>query len=108
MPSEFTVDQVIDKLTSRFQPAEAASLQISYQFKLHDHEPFYIAIAQQQCQVGRGEHPDPSITLLMDSATFIRVVSGEQDGMSAFLKGQLRAEGDVMLATRLNKLFHRQ
>jgi putative sterol carrier protein len=37
----------------------------------------------------------------------IRLIEGEQDGMSAYLKGQLRAEGDVMLATRLGKLFSR-
>ena len=41
----------------------------------------------------------------MDEAVFIGVVTGEIDGMSAFMKGQLRAEGDVMLATKLGKLF---
>jgi putative sterol carrier protein len=37
----------------------------------------------------------------------IRIISGEQDGMGAYMKGQLRAEGNVMLATRLGKLFSR-
>jgi putative sterol carrier protein len=41
----------------------------------------------------------------MDESTFIGVIQGEIDGMSAFMKGLLRAEGDVMLATKLGKLF---
>ncbi|KEA62021.1 SCP-2 sterol transfer family protein [Marinobacterium lacunae] len=105
MSTSITVEQIIDKLPSRFNPDQAGSLCATFQFRLSDAKPFYISIADQQCLGCPGEHQDPDITLHMDEATLIRVVTGEQDGMSAFMKGQLRAEGNVMLATRLGKLF---
>ena len=51
------------------------------------------------------EHDDPSVTLSMDAETLQEVMSGETDGMQAFMAGQLRAEGDMMLATKLGELF---
>ncbi|UTW13658.1 SCP2 sterol-binding domain-containing protein [Marinobacterium rhizophilum] len=108
MNEQISVDQVIEKLPSRFCPEQAKDLSCIYQFIIDDETGFYIAIRDQQCQVVRQRHDDPDITLHVGSDAFIRVVTGEQDGMSAFLKGQLRAEGNIMLATRLGKLFSRQ
>ncbi len=103
-----SVQQIITKLPQRFNPDQARGLTATFQFQLSDAEPFYICIADQQCSGIAGRHEDPDITLHLDEATLIRVVSGEQDGMSAYMKGQLRAEGNVMLATRLGKLFSRK
>ncbi|WP_197466178.1 SCP2 sterol-binding domain-containing protein, partial [Oleiphilus sp. HI0080] len=52
-----------------------------------------------------GDHDDPSVTLIMSTETLNGIVSGETDGMQAFMAGQLRAEGDMMLATKLGELF---
>jgi len=32
-------------------------------------------------------------------------MDGSTDGMQAFMAGQLRAEGDMMLATKLGEIF---
>ena len=105
MNDQITIDQIIRKLPSRFNSEQAGDLAATFQFNLSDADPFYIRIEDGQCTGHSGQHQDPNITLHLDEATLIRIVSGEQDGMSAFLKGQLRAEGNVMLATRLGKLF---
>ncbi|WP_206064490.1 SCP2 sterol-binding domain-containing protein [Neptunomonas sp. XY-337] len=105
--SDITVDKVIEKLPHRFQADAAQDLETVFQFMLDDSTDFYIEIRDGQCRTEKGEHPDPNVTLITDADTFIRVVNGEQDGMGAFLKGQLRAEGNVMLATKLGKLFRR-
>jgi len=103
-----TVDRVIDKLPSRFVATNAEDFEAVFQFVIEDDNDFYIAIQNQTCSVERGEHPDPNITLIMDAETVVDVVTGETDGMSAFLKGRLRAEGNVMLATKLSKLFSKE
>ncbi len=108
MSEHISVDQVISKLPSRFCPEQASDLASVFQFIIDDDNTFYIDIRNRQCQVVRERHKDPDITLFVSSETFIKVVSGQQDGMSAFLKGQLRAEGNLMLATRLGKLFSRE
>lgn len=105
MSDQITIEQIIRKLPSRFNPDQARDLSATFQFCLSDADSFYIRIDNSLCDGHSGEHQDPDITLHLDEATLIRIISGEQDGMSAFLKGQLRAEGNLMLATRLGKLF---
>lgn len=105
MSEQITIEQIIRKLPARFNPEQAGDLAATFQFSLSDAESFYIRIEQGQCTGCNGLHQDPDITLHLDEATLVRVITGQQDGMSAFLKGQLRAEGNVMLATRLGKLF---
>jgi len=108
MNTPVTVDKVIEKLPGRFIPENATDLTATFQFLIEDDSSFYIDIADAQCNVSAGEHQDPNITLITDAATVVDVVNGELDGMSAFLKGRLRAEGNVMLATKLGKLFSKE
>ncbi|PIE25354.1 MAG: SCP-2 family sterol carrier protein [Neptuniibacter caesariensis] len=108
MSHEISVSKVIEKLPSRFIRENAANFKAIFQFELEDDQDFYIAIEDQSCTVTTGEHPDPDITLIMAAQTFINVINGEQDGMGAFMSGKLRAEGSIILATRLSKLFSRK
>ena len=41
----------------------------------------------------------------MDLDTMAAVMSGELDGMQAFMSGDIQATGDIMLATRLADIF---
>lgn len=107
MSTNITLDKIVQKLPAKFNPEQSNDLKAIYQFRITDAAAFYLSIADNNCESRYGDHPDPDITLLMDESTLIRVINGEQDGMSAFMKGQLRAEGNVMLATRLGKLFSR-
>lgn len=108
MSKEISVDKVIEKLPTRFVKENSADLAAIFQFELEDEQNFYIEIQAQTCQVLKGDHDDPNVTLIMAAETMIEVINGEKDGMSAFLSGQLRAEGNIMLATKLGKLFSRE
>lgn len=105
MSEMITVTRIFAKLNDRFNPDNASGMNAVYQFSVSDAESFHLQICNQSLTASWGVHPDPDITLHLNEATLAGVVSGEIDGMSAFLKGQLRAEGNVMLATRLGKLF---
>lgn len=102
------VNEVMNKLARSFQPEAAGELQAVFQICIEDHENYILSIADQQCQVSNGEHPDPDITLLMDADTFVDIVDGDLGGTSAYMSGRLRAEGNVMLATKLGSLFKRR
>ncbi|WP_027857013.1 SCP2 sterol-binding domain-containing protein [Marinobacterium jannaschii] len=108
MSTPVTVNKVIEKLPGRFIAENAADMTAIFQFLIEDDSSFYIDIADSSCAVVSGEHIDPNITLITDAATVIDVVNGDIDGMSAFLKGRLRAEGNVLLATKLGKLFSKE
>ncbi len=105
MTAPITVEQIFKKLPERFNPQAAQGLQCVFQFALEDADDFYIDIQPETCAAYWGAHSDPNLTLHLSEATLSRIVTGEQDGMSAFMKGQLRAEGNVILATKLGKLF---
>lgn len=105
MSQTMNVKRIFAKLEERFNPAQANGLDAVFQFAVDDADSFYFQVNNQVLNANWGEHKDPNITLRLSEETLAQVVAGELDGMSAFMRGKLRAEGDVILATRLGKLF---
>ncbi|MGB0664836.1 MAG: SCP2 sterol-binding domain-containing protein [Pontibacterium sp.] len=103
--SEYSVAELVQKIPSRFQPDAAEGVDIVIQFMIDDADDFFIDIAKQSCSAEIGEHDDPNLTLLTDMTTVHDVLNGRIGGMSAFLKGRLKAEGNVRLASNLSKYF---
>lgn len=97
--------QVFEKLEQNFNADAAQGLDLVFQFDIEDDTNHHLIIKDGTCQLVEGDHSDPSVTLIMNSETLEGIVSGETDGMQAFMAGQLRAEGDMMLATKLGELF---
>lgn len=98
------IAEVFKKLESRFTPSAAAGVDVVFQFTV-DTDHYHLIIKNSQCVLAKGEHPDPSVTLIVDNETFDELVAGELNGMQAYMSGRLRAEGDLMLATRLSEYF---
>lgn len=100
-----TIEQTVSQMLNRFQPSAAAGLTVNFQFEVDEGEAFQICIAEQQCQLKSGLHPDPDVTLRTDATTLSALLSGEQEGMEAFLSGALQVEGDIALSLTLTELF---
>ncbi|RMF16709.1 MAG: SCP-2 family sterol carrier protein [Gammaproteobacteria bacterium] len=99
------VAQIFEKLKDNFNADAAAGLDLVFQFNIEDADNYYLVVKDGTCELGAGDHDDPSVTLIMSSETLQGIVNGETDGMQAFMAGQLRAEGDMMLAMKLGELF---
>lgn len=100
-----SVAQVFETLAQNFNADAASGLDLVFQFAIEDDNTYHLVINDGACELVAGENDDPSVTLIMSSDTLKGIVSGETDGMQAFMAGQLRAEGDMMLATKLGELF---
>ncbi len=100
-----TVADIITKMKEAFNADAAAGMENVFQFSVEDGEDFYLDINDGSADISTGTHDDPSVTLIMNSETLAGIMSGETDGMQAFMAGQLRAEGDMMLASKLGELF---
>lgn len=75
-------------------------------FNITDEGKHYALIVKDgTCDLQEGENPDANCTTVMDSETLKGIVSGETDGMQAFMGGKLRVEGDMMLSMKLSELF---
>lgn len=99
------IQGLFETMAGRFNSAAAAGLEAVFQYKLDEGDTYYVAISAGECVLEEGEHDSPSVVLMMDSQTFKEVLDGDTNGMQAFMAGRIRAEGDVMLATRLEALF---
>ena len=100
-----TLAEIVETMKSRFNAEAAAGLDLVFQFDIEDGATYHAIVKDGTCDIKEGSHDDPSVTLIMNSETMVGVMSGEQNGMQAFMMGKIRAEGNMMLATKLNELF---
>ncbi|MBU2705335.1 SCP2 sterol-binding domain-containing protein [Zooshikella marina] len=100
-----TVANTLQDMKEKFNPDAAAGLDVIFQLDIEDGDTYHIIVKNGTCEINEGASDDPSVTLIMNAETLDGIMTGEVDGMQAFMAGNLRAEGDVMLATKLSELF---
>ena len=88
----------------RFDSDAASGVDEVFQFDIDD-SIWHAVIADGKCEVAEGGSDEADVTLAMSLETFQGVMSGNIDGMEAFMSGDLQASGDIMLAPRLTDLF---
>lgn len=96
---------VFEAMLGRFDADEADDMEAVFQFEIEDGDSYFLNVEDGKCEMGEGEHDDPTVTLEMDLATLQAVMDGSLDGMAAFMQGKIRADGDIMLATKLTQIF---
>jgi putative sterol carrier protein len=99
------VTTLLDTMQQRFSPDAAAGMDAIFQYDITDEGSWHIAVKQDQCEIAPADTSEATVTLSMSKDTLAAVISGETDGMQAFMMGDITATGDVMLATRLSDLF---
>lgn len=101
-----SVADAVQAMKAKFNPAAAAGLDLVFGFNITDEDKHYsLVVKDGTCELQEGENADANVTLIMDSETLKGIVSGETDGMQAFMGGKLRVEGDMMLSMKLSELF---
>ena len=64
-----------------------------------------VIIKDGACEIKEGTHDSPTVTLSLSGETWLAIVNKQLNGMQAFMSGQLKATGDIMLASRIEQLF---
>lgn len=102
-----TVADLMSKMPGAFLPEKAPGLDAVIQFKFTGAEAgdWYAVIKDGKVTVEKGEHPAPKMTLTADSSDYIKIFTGELDGMQAFMQGKLKLAGDLNLAMKLTQMF---
>jgi putative sterol carrier protein len=99
------VTSLLDTMQQRFNPGAASGMDEIFQYDIDDEGSWHIIIKQDQCEIAAADETEASVTLSMTKDTLASVINGDTDGMQAFMMGDIKASGDVMLATRLSDLF---
>ncbi len=102
-----TVAELMEKMPGAFIPEKAAGLDAAIQFKFSGAEPgdWNAVIKDGKVDVVRGTHPTPKMTLSADSQDYVKIFTGELDGMQAFMQGKIKLTGDLNLAMKLMQMF---
>jgi putative sterol carrier protein len=105
--AELTINEFMAGMAKSFVAEKAAGVDAVIQFKFSGTEAgeWNVTIKEGKCLVAQGLAPSPKLTLSADSKDFIKVFTGQLDGMQAFMQGKLRLQGDMSLAMKLMSLF---
>ncbi len=95
--------EFLNRLPGAFNADAAAGTDCTIQFNVS--EPTHVVIREGGCEVVSGTADNATLGVTMADEDLIALLSGELDGMSAFMTGKLQVEGDLMLAQRMGTFF---
>lgn len=104
--ASFDTAHIHAHLAPVFRAEAAREADHVYQFEIAGRDAFHLEVRFGTLRVGAGTHPEPSVRFLFeDLTTAIDVVSGRRDPITAFMAGQVRTDGNLILALQLGLLF---
>lgn len=94
-----------ETIKSAFIPEKAAGVDTIIQLKLTGAQAskWYLIIKDQKCESVEGEHPEPKMTMTVDSEDYVKMAIGEMDATMAFLKGKVKVSGDMGVALKMGQ-----
>lgn len=103
-----TVAQLMEKMPGAFLPEKAQGVNAVIHFKFTGAEAgdWNATIADGKVEVDKGTPSKPAtMTLTADSEDYVKLFTGELDGMQAFMQGKLKLGGDLNLAMKMMQMF---
>lgn len=105
--AETSVKEVFKKVPEFFDKTAAQGMDAVFQFDITGDEGgiWSVIIKDAACEVQKGTHDTPTVTLTLSAEDWLAMVNKELNPVQAFMNGQLRVSGDIMLAQRIPELF---
>ena len=103
-----TVSELMGKMPSAFIPEKAQGVDAVIHFKFTGAEAgeWNATIKEGKVAVVQGAPPkQANMTLTADSNDYVKIFTGELDGMQAFMQGKIKLGGDLNLAMKLMQMF---
>lgn len=108
--TEPTLDRIFEGFVERFRPDRAQGVDEDVQFVVSDdgaEHPYVVSIRGGSCTTKKGTVDDPKTTLETDLVSFVKLVTGQADGVRLFMTRKLKVAGDLMFAQRILGFFDR-
>jgi putative sterol carrier protein len=93
-----------------FRPdkAKGANADFQYHVKTSDGvRDWVIGVHDGVCESRPGTIENPRVTMTVGLPEFLRMLTGQMNGMQAFLTGKVRLSGDIFSATKFETWFDR-
>ena len=103
-----TVSQLMEKMPGAFiaEKAQGVDAVIHFKFTGAEAGEWNATIADGKVAVAQGiPSKQATMTLTADSTDYVKIFTGELDGMQAFMQGKIKLGGDLNLAMKLMQMF---
>jgi putative sterol carrier protein len=102
-----SVKEYFDTLDKRFVAAASKGLNAVFQFELSGDGggQYNIAVNDGTMEVKEGAAATPSVTIKMAADDYLKLVNGQLNGTMAYMKGQMKVTGNLMLAQKMQAVF---
>ena len=97
------LDDLFSRLPDALNATNAAGVNATIQFNTST--PRYVTVKDGAAAVHEGTASDYTVAVTMADAALVSMLSGQLDGMTAFMTGKLKIDGDLMFAQRIVTLF---
>jgi putative sterol carrier protein len=104
---DLSIPDFMARMAAALVPEKAVGINATIQLKLTGAQAadWFAIIQDSRCTLTEGLSPAATLTVSADSGDFIRIFTGQLDGMQAFMLGKLKVAGDLNLAMKLVGLF---
>ena len=100
------LDMVFDGMAQALNPERAQDCIIGYDLAEDGTQHRYAVIVKdKKCTYEKRDPSDARVTLALTVPDFLRLISGQLDGMQAFMTGKLKLRGDMMFAQQMQRMF---
>jgi putative sterol carrier protein len=102
-----SVKDYFETLPQRFQPGAAKGVHAIFQFELSGDGggTYHVKVEDGSIAITEGPAAKANATIKMKGEDYVKMVNGQLSGTMAFLKGQMKIAGDMMLAQKMKDLF---
>ncbi len=102
-----SVKDYIDTLPQRFVASASKGVHAVFQFELSGEggATFHVTVDDGTMKVAEGQAPSPNTTIKMNGDDYVKMVNGKLNGAMAFMKGQMKVLGNVLLAQKMQAIF---
>ncbi|HSI66428.1 MAG TPA: SCP2 sterol-binding domain-containing protein [Planococcus sp. (in: firmicutes)] len=96
-----TRQQIEKEINSNPEPI--SGMDTVYQFEI-DGEVFQLQLKEGNAKILTDAESDPDCTLIMSYGNFNKFLAGKLNGMTAFMTGKLKIQGDMTKALKLENI----
>lgn len=105
---EAVLDRIFEGMQERFLAEKAKGVTADVQWVVTDQDaefPYTLKVADGTGTVEKGRAASPRVTLTAPLVPFLRLISGQENGVQLFMSGRLKVAGDLMFSQQVQTFF---
>jgi putative sterol carrier protein len=102
-----SVKEYFDTLPQRFVASASKGVNAVFQFELSGDGggTYHVNVKDGAMEIVEGPHTTPSATIQMSADNYVKMVNGDLSGAMAYMKGQMKVKGNVLMAQKMQGIF---